>query len=90
MLVSCKSGRVLDVPAHHSVFAPVGNYKEGDLIDPSAVEVEPGLASAALRPGYLFIVDNRVEAVVAVTRRRATTGQKVVFTDDQACGALLR
>lgn len=63
--VKCRSGRVLDIPSHHTVFSPVGQYHDGDVVDPATVDVAITIATA-LHRGHVLIVDNRVEVVEAV------------------------
>lgn len=66
MRVKCKSGKVLTIPHHDPVFVPVGNYREGDTVDPETVEFESGRATAVLERGQRIIVDNTVEIVESV------------------------
>jgi hypothetical protein len=67
VFVSCRSGRVVEVPAHHNIFVPVGAaHREGDLVNPATVDVEADVAFRVLRPGCLFIVDDVVEVVEEV------------------------
>lgn len=64
--VRCRSGKELEIPCHHAVFTPVGDYQEGDVVDPSTVRVETDRAPVVLERGRLIIVDNRVEVVERV------------------------
>lgn len=65
MIVRTESGRRLTIPIHHTVFAPVGQYRQGDRVDPETVEVAPGRPSL-LRTGDRIIIDNKVEVVAEV------------------------
>lgn len=65
MIVTTESGRTLTIPLRHPVFAPVGDYRPGQEVDPASVEVAPARA-ARLRRGDRLILDNRVEVVAAV------------------------
>lgn len=65
MRVVCTSGRVLEIPDHHSVFIPRGEYQDGQIIDPETVEFDVEQAGTALRTGLRIIVDNRVETVLS-------------------------
>ena len=62
MTVTTESGRQLTIPAHHPVYTPVGNYRPGDQVDPSTVEVDVDRAGL-LRRGVRLIIDNKVEVV---------------------------
>lgn len=66
MTVTTESGRRLTIPAHHPVFTPRGDYRQGDVIDPGTVDVDSDRADG-LTPRQRIIVDNRVEVVAAVT-----------------------
>ncbi len=62
MTVMTESGRQLKIPAHHPVYTPVGEYRDGDRVDPETVDVEVDRAGLIVR-GEKIIVDNRVEVV---------------------------
>lgn len=62
MTVMTESGRELRIPAHHPVYSPVGEYREGDRVDPETVAVAVDRAGLLMR-GLQIIVDNRVEVV---------------------------
>jgi hypothetical protein len=66
MTVTTESGRRLQIPSHHTVFEPVGDYRTGQAIDPETVNVFADRA-VNLLPGRHIIVDNRVEVVTRVT-----------------------
>lgn len=68
MLVLLKSGRRLSIASHHTVFQPLGPYREGEVIDPVTSPLSPEKASAYLKGGAAIIVDDRVEIVEQVTR----------------------
>ena len=63
MKAKCRSGKELDIPRHDPVFVPVGDYREGDVVDPQTVEFESGLAQAVLEIGQKIIVDNTVKVI---------------------------
>jgi len=65
MTVTTESGRRLIIPAHHPVYTPLGDYREGQEVDPVTVDVDSDRA-ATLRRGNRIIVDNRVEVVAQV------------------------
>lgn len=65
VLIQTETGKVVEIPKKHTVFAPVGVYFSGDLIDPQTVDVEPYKA-AYLAVGNQLIIDNRVEVVTKV------------------------
>ena len=65
MLIQTQTGRVMEIPKKHTVFAPVGEFVSGDPIDPQTVDVEPYKA-AYLAVGNQLIIDNRVEVVARV------------------------
>ncbi len=52
----------MDIPDHHTVFSPVGDCHEGDLVDPATVDVCPESPSQA-RPGQMLIIDNVIEVL---------------------------
>lgn len=62
MIVTTESGRQLTIPAHHPIYTPIGNYRPGDRVDPSTVEVDVDRAGL-LRRGVRLIIDNKVEVV---------------------------
>lgn len=66
MRVKCRSGLALTIPCHHTVFTPVGDYQEGDVVDPTTVDFEADRAPVVLEPGRRIIVDNKVEVVETV------------------------
>ena len=65
MTVLTESGRELRIPAHHPVYTPVGEYREGDKVDPETVNVAVDRAGLLMR-GLRIIVDNKVEVVRTV------------------------
>lgn len=67
ILTMFESGRSVSVRPEHTVYAPLGNYRDGDGIDPSTVRVSRRPARDGLIPGNRVIVDNRVETVAAVS-----------------------
>ena len=62
----CRSGREIVISSYHSVFSPVGEYLDGDPIDPATVDVRHETPHA-LRRGFVLIIDNKVETVEVVT-----------------------
>ena len=69
MTVTMESGRRLIILPHHSIFTPVGDYKPGDPIDPTTVEVATEEASG-IKEGKKIIVDNVVEVVSEIAAAR--------------------
>jgi hypothetical protein len=65
MQVTTASGRRLLIPAHHPVYAPVGEYRDGDAVDPATVDVDVSKAEE-LNAGSRLILDNKVETVAGV------------------------
>lgn len=63
--VTTQTGKVMEIPKKHTLFAPVGSYASGDSVDPQTVEVRP-FKAANLGVGHLVIVDNLVEVIVEV------------------------
>lgn len=66
LTVSCRSGRILSIPAHHPVFVPLGDYREGDTVDPLTVAFQQDRAFLFLMPGLKLIVDSKVEIIATV------------------------
>jgi hypothetical protein len=66
MRVKFESGRVLQIPARHHVYVPVGGYSDGDPVDPATVDFEADYAERLVRQGQKLIVDNVVEVVSVV------------------------
>lgn len=65
MTVTTRSGRALTIPRHHPVFTPLGDYRDGDRVDPETVALEPDRVTT-LEPGDKIIVDDVVEVVARV------------------------
>lgn len=65
MRLVCVSGRVMDLAARERVYQPLGQYRDGDLIDGVTVDFVTCLVSDCRR-GTRLIIDNRVETVCQV------------------------
>lgn len=65
MLVTTRQGRRVTIPAHHPVYRPVGDYRDGDQVDYARVDVDSTTA-CRLKAGEQIILDNRVEVVRTV------------------------